>query len=446
MGIICIQEHWLYKFQQPELYGLFPNTRWAVKSVDDNDHIPPKYRPRGQAGVACAWHPHIDHLIKILPDGSDRLLALLIKSHPKPIVLVNTYMPAAGTHTGIRYSDIIDEVHEVLQKYRHNHHVLWAGDLNGDPARNTYPNDRTLIKFCSDENLTISPEMPETPTFHHFNGTSKSRIDLLILPKELPNLVNMMDVDRRHPTNTSCHDAVIAHLSVGPPPPQEPKDPCASTNKPVPRRIKWEKVDTIKYQTLTGHKLSTFLQTAGDDLPAEIMISRINSILTDAAEKCCPKPKKPGKPKSYKWDPQMKPLVKESKHLHYKLQQSKNEASSALIKQNLLKAKKDLRRMQKQISAEERNARHREIMEASEDDHSLFYRLVRRQRADGPDNFAEINFKFDPDGVNSQVENWATYFQDLATPKQLPQFDQVHEKHMRLKRLLLQMLSPPAPQ
>ena len=57
--------------------------------------------------------------------------------------------------------------------------------------------------------------------------------------------------------------------------------------------------------------------------------------------------------------------------------------------------------------------------------------MVRRQREDGPASFAEINFKFDPEGKNPQVENWATYFQELATPKQLPQFDPTHEEHMK---------------
>ena len=81
-------------------------------------------------------------------------------------------------------------------------------------------------------------------------------------------------------------------------------------------------------------------------------------------------------------------------------------------------------------------------MNACQDDHTLFYQLVRRQRQDGLDGCATIDFKLDPSNSNTQTDNWATYFHHLATPATLPQFDEEYRRHIEIKHLLLQLLTP----
>ena len=88
------------------------------------------------------------------------------------------------------------------------------GILYGDPIRNKTKNDKQLIQFCKENQLEVSNRLPIKPTFHHFNGTSKSRIDLIVQPINQQNMVKEIITDERNPTNSSCHDAVIIKLTV----------------------------------------------------------------------------------------------------------------------------------------------------------------------------------------------------------------------------------------
>lgn len=241
-NIICIQEHWLYNFQLKNLTDLFPTLQWAVKCIDDNSPIAPLYRPRGHFGVACAWHPSIDQFIKLLPDGSNSIIALQVKSANTSMVLINSYLPTVGSHTGTRYDDVTDEILEIMHKYHPHNKLIWVGDINGDPDRGTSSNDRSLIKFCNDNDLKVSEKMPHCSTFYHFNKISQSMLDLVITPKQEHGIIKSICIDVRNPVNTSCHDAVFVKTSLDVP------TSCATSThnclptKTVPRRLKWDKV------------------------------------------------------------------------------------------------------------------------------------------------------------------------------------------------------------
>ena len=45
--IICIQEHWLFNFEQNEADTIHPMYYAVLKRVDDIDPISPRQRPRG---------------------------------------------------------------------------------------------------------------------------------------------------------------------------------------------------------------------------------------------------------------------------------------------------------------------------------------------------------------------------------------------------------------
>ena len=76
------------------------------------------------------WDRKWDKVIKPLPDGGDRILAVHMDTTTDPLVLINTYMPAAGTLADSEFSEILDEVYEVIQKYSASNTVLWIGDIN----------------------------------------------------------------------------------------------------------------------------------------------------------------------------------------------------------------------------------------------------------------------------------------------------------------------------
>jgi hypothetical protein len=91
------------RFQEQKASQLFSNAIWNLKCVDDNDPTLPSHRPQGTASVACMWAREIDQFITPLHDGSDRLLAMKIQHTEGNLILVNTYMPTAGTHTDVKY-------------------------------------------------------------------------------------------------------------------------------------------------------------------------------------------------------------------------------------------------------------------------------------------------------------------------------------------------------
>ena len=432
----------MYSYQKQDLKDIYPKAVWSLKCIDDEDPTIPLYRPRGQAGVGFIWHPKLDPHITVLPDGSDRVIAMRIQTNEKPIVIINTYMPASGTHTKISYNEIADEVHEILQKYQPYSTVIWVGDMNGDVGRNTSANDKALKKFCKSNELKIADMMPNQPTYHHFNGTSKSSIDLIIHPETQSNIISSIHIEARHPLNTSTHDAVIVKTNQNPPTSNQNVNHEAGY-KTASRKIKWDKVDMAQYKDTTDKKISLLLDTM-ENLPTQVAIERINTIMSTTAEECSPAPRRPGKSKTFKWAPTLKPIVEETKRKFGEWKDRGKQKTDPLY-QSIQRSKKELRSTQKQIMAQEREARHKQIMDASENDHTLLYQLIRRQRNDGQDNNVVVKFKFDPEGRNNQVENWATYFEALATPKELPQFDKEHKTHMETKRILLQLQMPTGP-
>ena len=58
-----------------------------------------KSNPRGYGGVAIIWRENIDHLIKILPDGTERIQCVEINSNNDTKFLVaSVYLPSKGSH------------------------------------------------------------------------------------------------------------------------------------------------------------------------------------------------------------------------------------------------------------------------------------------------------------------------------------------------------------
>ncbi|MEW8548713.1 MAG: endonuclease/exonuclease/phosphatase family protein, partial [Candidatus Thiodiazotropha sp.] len=80
--IVCIQEHWLYNFEKHNL-EIFSHERGFdcfLKCSDDMDPLSPLQRPRGKGGVGILWRQALSSNIKVLPDGSDRVCAVICES------------------------------------------------------------------------------------------------------------------------------------------------------------------------------------------------------------------------------------------------------------------------------------------------------------------------------------------------------------------------------
>ena len=62
------------------------NINFVGKGVDTYNQLEPKYLPRGFGGVAILWSKNVDHVVKPLEDGRERIQAFGIKGKTR-----NTY-------------------------------------------------------------------------------------------------------------------------------------------------------------------------------------------------------------------------------------------------------------------------------------------------------------------------------------------------------------------
>ena len=427
--ILCMQEHWLLNYESHLIDEIFPDCNYSIKCVDDGHPDLPMQRRRGSAGVVTLWKRNMDQWMEAIPDGSDRILAVIVSSSERPLLIINSYMPTMGSKDP-DYGDTLDEIHELLAKYR-NYTVIWTGDLNADTRRNkNYPNDTQLCHFLHEQQLDVTSHQPDIPTYHHFNGDTTSRLDMFVEHRH-DTVIHNVTTDYRHTLNTSSHDAVTATLGIshlG----KERKE-TAKHSLP-PSRVKWEKVDYKMYEALTERRLRILLAST-KDLPVDVIAEQVNDILVRSAKEASPPESKRQKTRKRPWNPEMKPLVKDIKKLHYKFAIKRPEDRSSQDLAALKAAKKLLRRAQRQTAAARRRDIKTSIMAACrQKDKREFFKLVKKQRCN-PQSSGSINFGH-LEAANSQPNSWANYFEDLATPTSNDHFDKEHERHLHIMQVL----------
>jgi len=96
--IILIQEHWLFESQLYHLGELHEHVNFAGKGVDKDVPLLPIYMPRGYGGVAILWRKEIDHMIKVMDHGSERIQCTEIReNNDLNILMLSVYLPAKGS-------------------------------------------------------------------------------------------------------------------------------------------------------------------------------------------------------------------------------------------------------------------------------------------------------------------------------------------------------------
>ena len=433
--IVCIQEHWLHRFEVGVLEKIIPDHHFAIKCYDDTNHISNSHRPaRGRAGIATIWNKKLSHCMEELPDGSTRVQVCQLHTQNGFVTIINTYMPTEGTHDSENtYDDVLDEVHDIMQKYKSSSSIIWAGDLNGSLRRpSPTTNDRKLRKFFREEKLESKITLEETPTYYHFNRRSTSQIDHIAQLQRDENKLTEVRVDQRNHVNTSSHDAVMANLTVIP-----KKWPKKKATVMVKTKPNWKKVDLNRYKEVTGLRLKNLIASDGLTLPTEVVAECTNHILTTSAELCgAGKKKQQSKRDRGKrpWLPSFKPIIRLMKQSRWKAENSRSIQDREKFKHEYRNAKKGLRSAQRQATALKRREYHQEIMNAYQGDRNTFFKIVKRQREAGKNTEANVNFKEETE----QLEGWATYFEELATPQNQPHYDEKYKSARMLKFLLLQ--------
>ena len=72
--IVCIQELWLFNYEQNWVSNNFRDISVNIKSVDDEDPVSHAQKIIGYGGVAILCNnPHISDNLRQLPDGDARI-------------------------------------------------------------------------------------------------------------------------------------------------------------------------------------------------------------------------------------------------------------------------------------------------------------------------------------------------------------------------------------
>jgi exonuclease III len=129
-----MQEHCLFETQINTIGDLNKSINFVGKGVDKYNPVLPKSMPRGYGGVTIIWRENIDHLIKILPDGTKRIQCEEINSNNDTTFLVaSVYLPSKGSHDYVdEFYDCIDQLYEIYQRYQGTHTIIIGGNLNED--------------------------------------------------------------------------------------------------------------------------------------------------------------------------------------------------------------------------------------------------------------------------------------------------------------------------
>jgi hypothetical protein len=249
------------------------------------------------------------------------------------------------------------------------------------------------------------------------------------------DIIRSVTVDSLNPHNVGSHDAVVAILEAIPATHtnNKPSHPTLAKQKP-----NWKKADASKYMALTEQRLEGLIATGGLDLPAEVLVDRINDILLKSAAACGAHLQKPKCKRATKmpWNHTLKPLVKEMKQKIWAWKMAGSDPSSPL-KMHVKTAKRKLRSAQRQLASTQRKEHLSNVMAAHAADRQTFYKIVKRQRETKKSDLAIIDFK---NGSLSQEEGWSQYFEELATPKDNIFFDSNNKNSRELMFILLQLL------
>ena len=102
---------------------------------------------------------------------------------------------------------VLDELAEIVTKYRNSSDILIGGDVNASIHRSKLNSrDNDFQKFLMELNLKIPTMRPVQSTFYHFNNRDESQIDYFV---EIVGMVEKYITFQRESLNTSSHDPIM---------------------------------------------------------------------------------------------------------------------------------------------------------------------------------------------------------------------------------------------
>ncbi|CAG2224179.1 unnamed protein product [Mytilus edulis] len=331
------------------------------------------------------------------------------------------------------FESTLDELGEIMTKYSNSTTII-LGDMNASVNRSKgYRQDKALKSFLNEKHLSVPKDYPEAHTYYHHGGKQSSQIDYIVISSTQIDKISDIKVMIDEPLNTSSHRSVQATLSCFFSTRTTKSGKSISTLK----KVNWKKLDNEKYEQLLQQRLSYMFIDNSIFSFIEMSCEELFNILTTTAFECAPTISVGKRKRS--WNSVLQQLCKQSKDAHWKWKSlgSPSDINDPANRKRL-DMKRELRKLQRQLNAEERHSLYQNIMNAHSGDNATFYKIIRRQRQSGKrllDCLIIDDVHFDtPDLIR---EAWTNYFTDLSTPSEKPQ-NQLYRSQVELDRILLQ--------
>ncbi len=414
--ILCLQEHWLYSFEKKALDNMDQFTSFT-RCIDDTVPISPVQRPRGYGGISILIKNTLMSSVTKLEDGNNRIQAIEITtvSPHRPVLIINVYMPSRGIGTPSNiYSPVIEELTELVSKFKDSHELLLCGDFNVFINEYVDAQDDIFRDFCTACNLSRPVDTPEKETFRHARGTSQIDHFLLQGGSVLLSEVRIADVS---PCNSSDHVPIHAKLTIDLCPDKETVKQSIPSTK-FYKKPRWNKCDLDLYQATLQEKLSNVQYKVHTTGKIQEVISELTHFMHYASENSIPGYNKQAvsKTKRKGWTENVRQAVKQSRKAHWEwVHGGKPAEKGNILVTNRDEARTMVRSAQRQENAKEKEDLYEEINTSSDLTQPLFYSLIQRQRKTNTNCFEAVS-----------TESFNEHFNKLAHPLQNDRFDQAY--------------------
>ena len=159
-NILCLQEHWLWHYEQQDTAKFLKDYNFTIRSSDCNFPKTHHVRSRGYGGILIAWKHDLDSNVRPLNDGNERMVVVEIDCLTRPICLINCYMPTFGySDTSEKFQDNLDLLDVIIQKYYESHQIILVTSLKDD-------SDKRFRDFVQRNKCITSATMGDSPTWN----------------------------------------------------------------------------------------------------------------------------------------------------------------------------------------------------------------------------------------------------------------------------------------
>ncbi|MEW8547545.1 MAG: endonuclease/exonuclease/phosphatase family protein, partial [Candidatus Thiodiazotropha sp.] len=410
--IILLQEHWLYDCQLHKLNELNILYNGKGKAVDSSDPIPPIQMPRGYGGVGILWKKDIDHLVTVFPDGGERIQCLELKAEI-PKLIISIYLPCKGaTDNYAEFTDCIDQLNEVVLKYKETHEILIGGDFNEiyEPQICSSRRSKYLKEFLVEHMLVTQTT---GKTFIHPNGTDSSTIDFFFYQDPLKYQISKIEVLRDLLENNSDHYPINCQLDV-----TIERAADISKDGDKPQKVKWNKIDKDLYVACVSQGLQQIHINSSSVCALDNAVIQFNEVLQKSAQIAAPPQVKRSRvPTLRVWTPEISSALSAKKHaFHLWKTNGRSQCCSNPYVTAKAEASKQFRKACRTEAAKQRFEARQEILNAHSDNMTLFHKLINKQRGRLSSFIDELHVSDKVYKAESGVlAGWYEHFKQLAS-------------------------------